>query len=180
MRITISGMPGSGKSTMAKKLCEKYNLKYYYMGKIQREIAKKKKISIIELGKFEEKNPEIDNEIDEFQKSLGKKDNILVDSRLGFFFIPNSIKIFLQVNLKEAAKRIMKFPREDEKFSSEEEAIKLINERINSENERYKKYYGLKNFSDEENYDLFLDTTNLSIEKVFAKIVEFIEDNYPK
>ena len=40
--ITISGMLGSGKSTVAKLLAQKLGYEYYSTGNAQREIAKKK------------------------------------------------------------------------------------------------------------------------------------------
>jgi len=176
MIITISGTPGSGKSTMAKKLVERYKLEYYSMGRVMRDIAKKRGIDFLKLTEIAKKDASVDKEIDKYQKDLGKKDNILVDSRIGFFFIPNSIKIFLKVDEKEAAKRIMKYEREDEKYKDEKEAVKAIKKRMNAEKERYKKYYGINNFRDKKNYDFVLDTTNLSIEEVFERILRFIDN----
>ena len=98
MIITISGKPGSGKSTIAKIIAKKLNLRYYSMGDIQRQIAKEKNITINELGKLEEKSDEIDKQIEEKQENLGKdEDNFILDSRLGYHYIPNSLKLFLQL-----------------------------------------------------------------------------------
>lgn len=176
MKITISGMPGSGKTTTAEIIAKKLGMGFYSIGKMQREIANKKGISLGDLSKLEEQSPEVDKEIDDFQKELAKKDNIIVDSRLGFYFIPNSLKIFLKVDLKEAARRVIKYERADEKFSSEEEAIKSLKKRMKSEDERYKKYYGIKDFRDEKNYDFVLDTTNIEKQEAVKKILEFINN----
>ena len=175
MIITISGMPGSGKSTIGKKLVEKYKLEYFNMGRMQRDIAKKRGLTPLQLNKLEETDPSIDKEVDDYQKKLGKKDNILVDSRIGWHFIPNSIKIFLKVDLKEAVKRIIKHGRDDEKYKDEREAEKSTKERLESEKKRYKEYYNIKDFTDRNNYDLYLDTTDLTLEEVFSKVVKFLE-----
>jgi cytidylate kinase len=40
MIITLSGAPGSGKSTVAEALVKKFHLTRYYMGQIRRDQAK--------------------------------------------------------------------------------------------------------------------------------------------
>lgn len=175
MIITICGMPGSGKSTMAIKLAKKLGMKRYSAGGMQREIAKSKGITITELSKLEESDPSIDKEVDEYQRKLGKtEDNFVIDGRTGFYFIPHSIKILLTVSPEEGARRIRKGNRPGEQAKSEKEMIKLWKERFDSDAKRYKKYYHIDVY-DEKNYDFVLDTTNLSQEEVFRKVVEFIE-----
>ena len=91
MKITLGGTAGSGKSTAAKLLAKKLGYKHYSMGDFQREIAEEKGISLLELGKLEEKVKSLDEEVDQRQIELGRKeDNFVIDSRLGFHFIPNS------------------------------------------------------------------------------------------
>ncbi|HLD89381.1 MAG TPA: cytidylate kinase family protein [Candidatus Nanoarchaeia archaeon] len=173
MKITISGRAGSGKSTVAKIVAKKLKLRHYSMGDMQRQIAGEKGISMLELGKIEEKNPEFDEYIDDFQRNLGREDNFIVDSRLGFHFIPSSIKIFLDVSLKEGAHRIFNQLREYEKYNTSlENTEKKIVEREKSEIQRYKKYYGIKHF-DKKNYDFVIDTTYLSPEEIVEKIIKF-------
>ena len=100
MIITISGALGSGKSTVAKILVQKFNLKHYSTGDFMREIAVKRGITLLELSKLAETDKSIDEELDERQIKLGEEeDNFIIDARLGWHFIPNSIKIFLDVTL---------------------------------------------------------------------------------
>lgn len=172
MIITISGKPGSGKSTVAKAVAKKLNLKYYCIGDFQREIAGKKGISLSELGRLEEKDKSIDLEIDRMQEDLGKKkEDMIVDSRIGFHFIPNSIKIFLDVDLDIGAKRIFSQKRKDEKYSTIEKTKKEIEGRIGSERKRYKKYYGIDHYN-MKNYDLVIDTTGKTMDEVAGEIVK--------
>ncbi|PIN72585.1 hypothetical protein COV22_02840, partial [Candidatus Woesearchaeota archaeon CG10_big_fil_rev_8_21_14_0_10_47_5] len=54
-----------------------------------------------------------DRLVDEYQKKLAREENILeenilVDSRLGYHFIPKSIKILLTVPVEVGARRIWK------------------------------------------------------------------------
>lgn len=175
MIVTISGMPGAGKSTIAKLIAKKLNLEHYSGGDYRREIAKQMNISLAELNKLGEKEFWTDKQADDWQKNLGKtKDNFIIDSRLGFHFIPNSIKILLKVSLEEGAKRILEESREHEKFKNLKEAEKFCKERMESDIKRYEQYYNV-NLYDENNYDLVIDTTNLQIPEVEKKVLNFIK-----
>ena len=173
MIITISGKPGSGKSTIAKLLAEKLNLKHYSTGDFMRKIAKDRNISLIELSEIAESDLSVDQEIDNFSKSLAKEDNFIIDTRLGYHFIPNSIKIFLDADLDERAKRIQKDKRPDEPHDFEE-IKKEIQRREQSEIQRYREYYNL-NPLDPTNFDLLVDTTDLKPEEIIKKVLEFLK-----
>src|SRR3989338_11659150 len=96
MIIVISGRAGSGKSTIAKALSKRLNLKHYSMGDLTRQVAKERGITLLELGKLEESDDSIDRAIDNKQRELGKGDNFVIDGRLSAFFIPHAtFKIFL-------------------------------------------------------------------------------------
>jgi len=177
MKITISGLPGSGKTTVTKLLAKKLKLKHYSIGNLMRKIAKKKNINELELNKIAEKQKDIDKKLDDFQKKLANKDNFVLDSRIGFYFIPDSIKIFLKVNLKQGAKRIFKDKRKEESYKTIKQTLKAIKRRMKSETIRYKKHYGIKNFRSKKNYDLVIDTTNLKPDEVVNKIIRFIKNH---
>jgi len=175
MKITISGMNGSGKSTVADIIAKKLNLKRYSTGDFRREIARKKNFSLAELNKLGEKEDWTDKQADKWQEDLGKdEDNFIIDSRLGFHFIPNSIRIFLKVNPEIGAKRIMKENRKEENFKDLKEAIKFWHERINSDILRYKRYYNIDPY-ELSNYEFILDTSSLTIEEVTNKVLDFIK-----
>jgi cytidylate kinase len=180
MIITISGTPGSGKSTVAKILAKKLNLKHYSTGDFMREIAKKRNLSLEELGKIAEGDRSIDIALDKRQIELGKKeDNFVIDGRLSFYFIPDSIKIFLDADLKTRAQRIwqdikIKNLRKEERAETLKEIITEIKTRENSEKTRYQKYYKL-NPQEKENYDFFVDTSKTTAEEAADKIVKFVK-----
>jgi len=173
MIITISGIAGSGKSTVAKELAKKLKYKHYSIGDFMREMAKERKVSLLELSKQAEEDRSIDKELDKKQTRLKKEDNFVIDSRLGFYFIPKSIKVFLGVELNEAAKRILKEKREHEQYRDIQESIEKIKTRIKSEDKRYSGYYRV-DYHNQKNYDLVIDTTNLKIDEVLNKILEFL------
>ena len=72
MIITITGEPGSGKSTIGKRLAKELGYGHYYIGQIRRDAAKKKGMTLAEYNKYGEAHPETDIEVDDYQKNLGK------------------------------------------------------------------------------------------------------------
>jgi CMP/dCMP kinase len=172
MIITITGALGSGKSTVAKILVEKLNLKHYSSGGLMREIAERRGVTLLELSKIAETDKSVDKEIDEKQVQLGEEeDNFIIDGRLSWHFIPNSIKIFLDVTDDEAAKRIFKESRKDEKYNTDlRTTLENIKNRRASEIKRYQEYYGI-NYYHKKNYDLVVDSTTITAERVVEKII---------
>jgi len=169
--ISITGDLGSGKTTVSRLLCEQLNYDYVYTGKIQREIANRYRMTTLELNQYAETHPEIDEEIDATFKSLNDSGNLIVDSRLAWFFLPKSFKIFLKTDLIVSANRISgDLLRENEKYSSKEEAANNIIARKESENKRYLELYGA-NCSDLSNFDLVIDTSFITPEKVADRII---------
>ena len=173
MRITITGKIGSGKSTVAKEIAKKLGYKYYSVGMLMGELALKRGISLMELSKIAEKDTEVDFYLDKRQKQIGRENNLVMDSRLGFHFIPDSFKIFLDVQLDESAKRVFqdRKNRADEKFSSLQNAKNQVNAREESEKKRYKEYYKIDPY-DLKHYDLVVDTTSIPANEVVEKILK--------
>ena len=176
MIITISGKAGSGKSTVARLLSEKLNLKHYSIGDLMRAMANEKNLNLLELNKLAEADKSIDLELDNKLKELGKtKDDFVVDGRLAAFFIPNAqVKVFLETDDRVRAERILKDKREQEKSKDLDEMISKIRKREESEKKRYKQYYGADYF-DKKLYNFVIDTTNLNPNEVVEKIMGFVK-----
>jgi len=134
---------------------------------------------LLELSKLAENdNGEIDKELDDMQVKVGKsEDDFVIDSRLGFHFIPNAVKVFLDVELKEAAKRIFKEGRKNESNNDIEDTVKKIKIRIDSENKRYKEYYGV-DYHDMGNYDIVIDTTGIKPDEIVKDIIKIIDEKF--
>ena len=178
MIISISGMPGSGKSTVARIVAEKLKMKRYYMGGMRREIAREKGLTLNELNRIGEKEEWTDKEVDDYQKRLGEtEDNFVIEGRTSFFLIPKSIKVFLDVKLRTGAERIFNemkdgSERNEGDFKNPGEVEKSLKERMKSDRKRYKKYYNV-DIMKKSNYDLVIDTTKLTPEQVAKKIMDF-------
>ena len=171
--ITISGTPGSGKSTVGNILKKRLEMDYVYSGKIFKKIAKKYKMSLEEFGKFCENNEKIDRELDNEQLIILKKGNVILEGRLAGWIAYNnnikSLKIILNADLKTRLNRIIE--REDGDFNKRLEEI-LNRER--SEQNRYKKYYNI-DIKDTSIYDLIIDTSDKSPKEIADIIVNKID-----
>jgi cytidylate kinase len=175
MIITISGALGSGKSTVAKMLAEIIGFKHYSTGDFMRELAVKKGVTFAQLNEIAKTDPSVDKEIDEQTKIIGEKgDDFIIDSRMGFHFLPNSVKIYLDVKEEEAAHRIYLAKRQDEPNRTERDVLKFLKQRKASEIERYIKTYGINchNISKEKHhYDFVINTTGKDIGEVLDAVL---------
>jgi cytidylate kinase len=172
MIITIHGQAGSGKSSISKLLAKRLRYKCYSVGGLRREIARKHGLTLAQLNKLGETHDWTDKEADRFQKELGKKQgNFVINSRLGFHFIPNSFKIYLHANLKTRAERVFREKRKFEQFRSLKETEMALVEREKGDRLRYRKYYRI-DISDMKHYDLVIDTTSLSKKQIVERIME--------
>jgi CMP/dCMP kinase len=176
MIITITGALGSGKSTVGKAIAKEMKLKHYSTGDYMRTMAANRGITLLELGKIAETDFAVDKEIDDWMVNLGKtKNELIVDSRLAWYFIPKSFKIFLDVTEEEGARRIFAQKRNDESYNTDfDKALENLKARKESEKKRYRELYGI-NFYDLENYDLVINTTEIPAEEVIKKIMKALE-----
>lgn len=186
MHITITGNLGSGKSTICKLLNEKYQFEIYSTGKVQRELARKMNMTTLELNQFMCSDKKYDKMIDDETARISRENrdtNIIFDSRLAWHFVEYSFKVFVSVSLGVAAERVMNDQRgAEEKYSSLDEAKRLLAERAATECSRYKDIYDL-NYMDFTNYNLIIDSTyclpDMISEIIIREAKEFYERQAP-
>lgn len=91
----------------------------------------------------------------------------------GWYAVPESFKVYLKVDIDVAAKRAFYDAerKSSENLATIEEQKADMIKRYELENARYFELYGVKK-EDESNYDLVLDTTNLTPKEVADKIKE--------
>ena len=176
IKISITGDLGSGKSTVCRYLNANFGLNIYSIGLIQRQLAERYNMDICAFNIYMETHPEIDEEIDTELTKIGKRDeDMVLDSRMAWHFVPDSFKVYLSVQLDEAAHRVMMDQRGAvESYASLDEAKARLTERKQSENLRYITRYGV-DCSNPENYNMIIDTTFLSPKQVAEKIISMIK-----
>lgn len=158
MLLTISGLPGSGTTTISRLLSEYYSVDIISSGEIFRRLARERGMSLSEFGVMAEADPAIDLEIDQNQKEIAHSyDDIILESRLAGHMaegVPNVIKVCIKAPRLLRVKRIQK----REKVTSFDEVLEKTVEREKSENLRYKKYYEI-DIDDLSIYDIVVDSS---------------------
>lgn len=172
MKITIFGLAGTGKTTTGKIIAEKLGYEYMSTGNIFRQMATDQGLTLNEFEKLTESDEKYDRELDEVKVTeYGKNnDNFVLESRLAWHFVPDSIKIRLyceaNIRIQRVANRENKpFDQVEDETSSREESIY----------KRYKNLYGLADISNPNNFDLNIDTTHIGIDEVVNAVLEFVK-----
>lgn len=178
--ITIAGKLGSGKSSTAKKIADILDYTHYSTGDLMRSMATDRGISLGELSKLAETDMSIDQKLDDYNIQIKDLENIVLDSRLGFHFIPDSFKVFLELDPLTASERILQDKKNNPNrskedsgsFDSKESIIESINNRLLSERKRYKEMYNIEDITSPLNFDLVINTKDIPLEEVCKKVVE--------
>lgn len=180
--ITISGKPGSGKSSTADRVAELLGYSRYSSGDLVRKHTKRRGITLMEFNRQAANDHEIDNQIDEELRKLRNDNDLVIDSRLGFYWIPESFKVYLDLDIDVATARIFKDAVNNGGRSSEIEAIrslgdvqKQVQARLNAEARRFRSLYGINPY-DTSHFDLIVNTSRHSPETVALAIF----DSYKK
>ncbi len=174
MKVTISGPPGSGKTTIAGLLSEKLGMEVITGGMIFRGYAEELGITLSELGKRAEAEEDFDRKLDMYQLEVLKtKDNIIVESRLsGWLCHINGIrafKIFLKADDSVRIKRI-ESSLEEREGEQHGDIHKSVKERELSEWKRYNKYYNI-DFNDVSIYDAVIDSSQKLPNEIVGVII---------
>ena len=161
MRITVSGLPGSGTTSLSRYLAEKHGFAMISAGEVFRQLAKEHNMELAEFGRLAETDPRYDKMIDARQKEIAQsRDNIIVEGRLSGWMVPQAdLKIWLHAPIGCRIKRIA--ARDQVADESTAEALTL--EREACEAGRYRSYYDI-NITDLLIYHLVLDSERWGIE----------------
>lgn len=175
--ITLSGKPGSGKSSTADKVAELLGYTRYSAGDLVRTQIRKKKITLDQFNNMATDDHAFDQAIDEELRNLREQNDIVIDSRLGFYWIPESFKVYLDLDMEVATARIFKDTVNNELregaggMSSLDEVQKLVYSRLENEKRRFKSLYGVNPYSN-ANFDLIINTSRHSPQTVALTVFD--------
>jgi cytidylate kinase len=175
MILAISGLHGTGKSTIGKLIAEALDIKFYSTGQAFRDCANEMNMSLEEFTEYVEEHPEVDKKLDNRVIEVAQEGNIIIDSQLSGYLLKNvaDLKIHLTCPLEIRVKRMA--ARDNVSY---EESLKETLLREKSEFERFKKLYNI-DLSDKEVanqiYDIVLATEGLSIEEISKKLLNLIK-----
>lgn len=168
--ISLHGIPGSGKTKTGKALLGL--LKAFSpisTGAIARAIALEHGFSEAQFDTFPQyarnNNIPYDELIDKRLKEINVSGSkLIVDSRLGYFFVPNSFKVLLKTPIEIAAQRIFRDPDRRGLCTTVEEVLQNLITREKSDRKKYKELYGT-DYTIESNFD-YVESTEFPAEEV--------------
>lgn len=168
--IAVSGPPGSGKTTYARRLARDLGLEYYSAGMIFRELAREKGISLEELNRIAAEDPRIDMEIDARTLKIGCKGGVVVEGHLVAWVLGSvaDVRIYVTAPLEVRVRRIAS----REKRSLEE----VYRETVFREYlqwRRFLDYYGI-DANSLHIFNLVIDTGYLGIEDAYSIIRGYV------
>jgi len=179
MKITIGGLAGVGTSTIGRMLAKKYDYNFYSGGNLFRKAAEEHGMTMEEFDHYMSSHPEFDKKIDALQSKIGQdEENFVLESRIGWYFIPDARKIKLHCDLDVRIQRIVdskgkgRIAYEEQDF--EKTKLKTL-DREETHRQRIEKLYGIENLAEDKHYDLVVDTTNMNPEEIVAYISNEIE-----
>jgi cytidylate kinase len=180
--LCISGMAGTGKSTLAKKLARKYRLRYYSGGDALKELAAAEGCSVSIQGWWEtseglrflqrrKKDPRFDKAVDNKLLEYAKQGNVLLDSWAMPWLLNTGFKIWLSASVEKRAERIAKRDK-----ISLKEATAVLKEKEGSTKAIYKRLYGFSLGEDFEPFNFILDTDNLKANEVYHVLCDVVDN----
>jgi cytidylate kinase len=180
--ICISGMAGTGKSTLAKKIAEKYGLRYFSGGDALKELAKEEGYDVTVEGWWESpvglrfleervSDPKFDKAVDDKLLEYAKVGNVLLDSWTMPWLLKGGFKIWLQASFEKRAQRVS-----ERDHLSYEEAVKVLEEKESHTKAIYKALYGFSLGEDLTPFDFVLDTDNLNAAEVFDVLCRVMDN----
>ncbi len=177
MLITISGTPGSGKSTVARLLQARLALPYIYAGDIFRREAERRGLSLPDLNFLAETDHAIDRQLDQAMLEYARQGNAILEGRLAGFFarqekIP-ALKVYLTATDAVRAQRVAEREGRDWRQWLEDNRV-----RHSSDAKRYKEIYGF-DLDDTSIYDLVLETDSQTPEALAESILAGARRRFP-
>jgi len=171
-KITISGKICTGKSTLLKSLQIELNWPIFMTGKLFRDYIKKNGLN---LEQVEEQNKKLTNKIDyQVRDLLHSPGNLIVDGWMSGIMatgMPDVLKILLVCNDDIRYQRFA-----DREKISLDEAKKRVEERQSNWLSKLEQIYKRNDFIDPKNYNLIIDTSNISFEEVLKNVLQKIEE----
>ena len=168
MLLSVSGLPGSGTSSVSRQVAARLGVQHLDGGTVFRSLAAERNMSLADFGKLAETDESIDLELDARLAARARAGDVLLESRLAGWILTNEglsgLRVWIACDPAERARRVS-----GRDGGTLEDAVAANAAREASEAARYLAYYGI-DIADLGVYDLVLDSTST----VVADLVEVI------
>ncbi|KQC04085.1 MAG: cytidylate kinase [Methanoculleus sp. SDB] len=171
MRITISGPPGSGTTSLAKFLVARHGFDLISAGEVFRSLARERGMDLAAFGKLAEEDASVDKMIDARQKEVGeKRDDIIIEGRLAGWMVTNAdLRIWVTASLTCRGARVAERDGGDPGVAAD-----MTAEREECEALRYSKYYAI-DIADLSPYDLVVSSEKWGKEELGMIVTTALE-----
>lgn len=173
MIVTISGPPGSGKTTVGKLLAEKLGRKFVSTGMIFRHMAKEQGVTLEQFGEMAKVDHTIDKELDQRILDIAHED-IVLEGRLAAHMLQlngaKAFKVWIDAHPRVRAERIAGREGKNANTVFEENII-----REECEYQRYMQIYGIDSRSLAV-YDMVMHSDEHTPEEIVKEILEGFEN----
>ncbi|MBX3286574.1 MAG: cytidylate kinase family protein [Actinobacteria bacterium] len=168
MLVTLSGLPGSGTSTVARMVAAALGLDHLDGGTVFRAAAAERGLSLADFAALAEADDAIDRALDDRLTERARAGDVLLESRLAGWLATRAelaaLRIWIACDEDERARRVAGREGHDALV-----ALEHNRDRERSERARYLGYYGI-DLTDLSIYDLVLDSTSAGPDELVEAI----------
>ncbi|HZY91768.1 MAG TPA: AAA family ATPase [Thermoplasmata archaeon] len=168
--VTLTGPPGSGKSTAGRKAAGRLHLAFVSAGEAFRAEASRRGMDLASFSRYAEEHPEVDKALDERMVGEATSERLLEGRITGALLRRRGMPvIYLVVTAREDV-RVARLAGRDR--LPLDATRQLTRAREASERDRYRRYYGID--LDREPADLVVDSSLLDPDAVAHRLVDFV------
>ena len=157
MLVTVSGLPGSGTSTVARLVATRLGIRHVDGGTVFRSMAADRNLDVRAFSVVAEGDPQIDVELDTRLAAIARAGDVVLESRLSAWIVINegvqATKVWINGDEDVRARRVA-----GREAIAVADALTANRTREASERLRYRTLYGI-DLDDLSVYDLVVDST---------------------
>jgi len=169
--VTITGPPGSGKSTAGRLVASALHIEFRSAGELFRAEAARRGMDVEAFSKFAERDETVDRRLDDAMLALATPGRLLDGRLTGALARRRGVAChYLRVTC-DAAERYRRLAGRDHRSVSDATARTVAREA--SESDRYHRYYGID--LDREVPDLSVDSTHLGADAVAGRLLSYLK-----
>ncbi len=169
MLITLSGVPGSGKTTVGKLLAQRLGIPHVYAGDLYRREAQRRGLTLEEFNRECEQDHSIDRQLDQAMAETARAGDVVLEGRLAGYLAArdglHALKVWLTASDEVRARRVA------QRESGDWREIEKVNRaRHDSDARRYREIYGF-DLGATEVYDVVLSSDDRTPEELADELV---------
>jgi CMP/dCMP kinase len=176
MLITISGVPGSGKTTVARLLAQRLGLPHVYAGDLYRQEARQRQLSLEQFNALCERDHSIDRALDAKMAERARQGDVVLEGRLAGYLAAqdhlDALKVWLDASDEVRAQRVAQREARDWR-----DVLAVNRTRHASDAKRYRDIYGF-DLADTGVYDVVLTTDDRTPDALVEELVARVRQRW--